>query len=137
MGSSYECSCIFRPVDCTTEDEWSLLMSCDNTGGSGDMTCTYLESHGYQVGTSVTNGHSLSYTEEKSIGLELEGLFSANVGHSLTTEYNWSESKEFSESLTIGNEVQFVVAPGHHQMPTKFGDHLPIMASGQNVIKLK
>merc|ERR1719187_1285619 len=78
------------------------------------MTCEYEETHGYIVGDEHSSSFSTSITA--SIGSELQGVFSGNLGTSVTTGYNWAISKVFSETLSKVEKVKFVVPPGYKHM---------------------
>ncbi|CAL4103927.1 unnamed protein product [Meganyctiphanes norvegica] len=110
--SSYECNCKFAPVDCSASDEWHLVQECKNDLPNTTMTCKYKESHGFSVGQSITNGESLTHSESLLIGLEFFAKF--DVSGELTTEYDWSTSTEFSETMTIEIEADFQVNGGQH-----------------------
>lgn len=109
--SSYVCKCIFEPVDCNPVDKWQKIASCGNTLNDDNITCKYSYSHGIDISKMITNGGDISNTISKSIGVEIEGIF-ASSSASLTTGYNWSESDEFSQTMTEAIEVEFPVPPG-------------------------
>ncbi|CAL4143378.1 unnamed protein product [Meganyctiphanes norvegica] len=121
--SSYICKCLFEPVDCIPVDNWDMIFSCNNKLGDDEITCKYTESHGITVGHGFTNGHGYSETISAEIGMRY-----ASVGGSLTTGYSWSESEEFSTTMTEGFEVDFTVPAGSHrgayQIQGKCGDSI-------------
>jgi len=63
------------------------------------------------IQTSQTGGTS-STTISAKIGLTLKKVFSAELGVSHTTEYNWAQSSSSSFSRQVKHEARIPVQPG-------------------------
>ena len=63
------------------------------------------------IQTSQTGGTS-STTIDAKIGLNLKNVFSAELGISHTTEYNWAQSSSSSFSRQVSHEARVPVEPG-------------------------
>jgi len=91
---SLKCRCKQKPVSCTPEDHYEVLVDCDNTHGDLNMTC---HEYSYSIGTEfgeeisgfdVSDGDQIVRDELES---QLWGLFSNNSVWTSSTTYDWSQ----------------------------------------------
>ncbi len=103
------CRCQQAFISCVPEDDYSTVMSCDNTHGDNPVTCEYTE----YVGTSYTEeaweSMSVSYGVMEEVQAGLMDVFSVGISVSATTGYDWGEAtsqtfdriKEYRVSVTV------------------------------------
>ena len=68
-------------------------------------------------GASTTKGSSGGGSSSNSVGsanvgLNIKSVFSAGLGYSHTTSYNWNESSSTSFSKTVSHQIEVDVQPG-------------------------
>ena len=67
-------------------------------------------------GTTTTKGSSgggsSSHTVSANVGLNIKSVFSADLGYSQTTSYDWNESSSTSFAKTVSHQVEVDVQPG-------------------------
>ena len=59
-----------------------------------------------------SNGGSSSHSVSANVALNLKSAFSAGLGYSHTTSYDWSQSSSTSFAKTVSHQVQVDVQPG-------------------------
>ena len=68
------------------------------------------------AGTTVTRtlsgGGSTSHSVSANVGLNLKSVFSAGLGYSHTTSYDWSQSTASAFAKTVTHQVSVDVQPG-------------------------
>ncbi|XP_054767173.2 uncharacterized protein LOC129274380 [Lytechinus pictus] len=101
--SSWTCYCPYSdvPLNCRPEDRVVTVNVCHNPN-SVTMTCHYAVQKGIVLGSSVTQGKSVSTAVEVSMGAVFKEIFSVGLSVSTTTTHDWSssQSEEFSEVTT-------------------------------------
>ncbi|XP_041485055.1 uncharacterized protein LOC121431577 isoform X2 [Lytechinus variegatus] len=111
--SSWSCVCEYTnaPLMCTPTDSFRTLKSCQNPG-SLEMKCEYWAQKGLVLGNSVTNGRSVSTTVEATVGVTIKKVFSASLGVSHTTSYDWSQTRSTDYSSVVTHKVSCSVPAG-------------------------
>jgi len=104
--SSYKCRCIQKPVTCAPEDQYEVVLYCDNTMGQVTTSCTYEKAIGTKYSTSLSSSMSIDVTIEEELTAQFFGLFSETLGISTTTGYNW----EYVSDSTMGQLETFTVS---------------------------
>merc|ERR1711962_155391 len=113
--TSFLCDCDFQPVTCTATDEWHLVVACNNEDSSASAICTYKESHGIEIGASITGGMHMTDTINISLGGEiLRRFIEGEFEGTLETGFDWSVSDEFTISQTEEVDATIKVEPGMH-----------------------
>lgn len=89
-------------ITCQPEDDFTLILSCDNIAGSQPLTCEYSETQGTSYGQSATASMSVSTTVSEEIQAGILNSYE-KFGVSTTTGYDWSgtDAKTFDVSTTV------------------------------------
>jgi len=87
---SFQCRCDQEPIICQPSDEWNTIMQCDNTLSSVETLCSYTKTIGTTYTTTVQNSMSIDVTIEESMSTDFFRKFSAEIGVSATTGYDWT-----------------------------------------------
>ena len=69
-------------------------------------------SAGTTTSRATSGGGSTSHSVSANVGLNLKSVFSAGLGYSHTTSFDWSQSTSSSFAKTITHQVQVDVQPG-------------------------
>ena len=111
--TSWACSCDFtnQPLNCNPTESEITIKRCGNVN-PGSMTCEYTTTQGMQMGTSVTQGRSISNTLEVSIGATFMEVFSAGLSASTTTTFDWSRTTSRTFNKATAYMVSCGVPPG-------------------------
>merc|ERR1719201_837639 len=101
--TGFICECEQETISCDPSDGYDTLVTCDNTRGTVDTTCTYQLTTGTTHSTSLSAEQSMSITVKEEEEASLEGIFKESVSASFTTGFKWTEAttETFSESRTI------------------------------------
>ena len=59
-----------------------------------------------------SSGGSSSHSVSANVGVNIKSVFSADLGYSQTTSYDWNESSSASFSKTVSHQVRVNVQPG-------------------------
>ncbi|KAJ7365723.1 hypothetical protein OS493_002439 [Desmophyllum pertusum] len=98
-------------IDCTPEDKLERVSTLKNELDEGTVTKVISITEGTtSIQTSQTGGSSSTSISAK-IGITLKKVFSAELGVSHTTEYNWAQSSSSSFSREVRNEARIPVEP--------------------------
>lgn len=108
LYSDYSASC---RIDCTPVDKLEKV---------GQKTNRYSKPSKYSfsvtAGTTTTRtssgGGSNSHSVSANVGINLKSAFSAGLGYSQTTSYDWSQSSATAFAKTITHQVSVDVQPG-------------------------
>jgi hypothetical protein len=102
---SFQCRCSMSPVSCQPTDDWAVVLRCDATGAIEPSNCNYYKIIGTIFGQSFSESASVSVTVEEKLSVDFFEIFSASVGISTTTGYNWKGTS----SVTKSTKEQFTV----------------------------
>jgi curli biogenesis system outer membrane secretion channel CsgG len=83
-------------------------MTCDNTGGIVDATCTYSKTIGTSFEDEVENSMGIDGTIEAEMKAQFFGIFGIQLGVSSTTGYNWNEISTAAQSEVESYEVGYL-----------------------------
>ena len=59
-----------------------------------------------------SSGGSSSHSVSANVGVNIKSVFSADLGYSQTTSYDWNESSSTSFAKTVSHQVEVDVQPG-------------------------
>lgn len=107
--SAYKCECKFEL--CKPSDEYVSVVDCSNAG-QGDMTCTGSTNVGTSLGTSHSEGGSISETIEVGVSATIKKWFTATLGYSRTTSHDWSTTSSESYRMSHSVSSTCTVFPG-------------------------
>jgi len=107
-----KCSCDSSPFNCIPEDGWETVFSYDNSQSSVTVSMQYEKSIGTTHSETVTNSISQSITVEAEISAAFEGIFSASLGVSSTTGFDWSNAFTGTFAQTTSFTEQITIRPG-------------------------
>jgi len=108
LFSSYKATC---KIDCTPVDKLERISTLRNELDKGTVTKVISITEGTtSIQTSESGGSSSTEISAK-VGLKLKEVFSAELGASHTTEYNWAESSSTSFSRQVRHEARIPVEP--------------------------
>jgi len=109
---SFKCRCQQKMPDCTPTDSYDTILTCDNTGGSNDLACSYQQSIGTVYSESTTESMGIDQTISVAISAGLFDLFEVELGFSVTTSYDWTHTSELTMSVVETITVEAVASPG-------------------------
>jgi len=108
---SFKCRCQQDPIICEPSDRWKTIMQCDNTPSSVETKCSYTK----VIGTTFTNtaqeSMNIDTTIEAAMSEAFFEFFSADIGTSITTGYDWTDISSQAKSETEEFKVETVVPP--------------------------
>jgi len=104
--------------DCEPNDEWDLLIECDNTQAVTPTTCSYERKVGISHSRTESETHYDVTEMYQSVGFGLDAApsvlslnFEYNLAWSEITGYNWTVSNTEVWSVETITKVQFDVPP--------------------------
>ena len=107
------CTCIQQPVECVPNDGLTTVVLCDNTLGSGSMTCNYVQEVGTLYGETEETSMLVSDQVEEAIQTRLADLFQDELGDSPSTGYDWRTAPaQVFESSLLSAVAEVVTPPG-------------------------
>merc|ERR1711860_44798 len=109
---SYKCRCQQTPVTCIPTDGYEVVMWCDNTAGNASVSCSYEKSIGTSYSQSMSHSMSIDTSISTEMSVDFFRRFSATIGVSLSTGYNWESVSERTMSETETFIVSAHAPPG-------------------------
>jgi len=110
---SHICSCVQEPISCQPTDGWEAVVYCDNKNGVEPATCSYTVSVGTSYGETETNSRNIGAGVSASVTASLDGVFSGTVDAHYTTSFDWSKTKDITESKNSDINVMATVDAGN------------------------
>merc|ERR1712038_667902 len=110
--SSFKCRCIQEPISCVPDDEYDVVLVCDNLLGQATTKCTYQQTIGTAFSESASQGMSVSGAVSNAIHAGLFRLFSEDLDISVTTGYDWTHVSEATQSEQITMKIEAEAPPG-------------------------
>jgi len=97
------CRCKMRHFSCTPEDGYDVVMVCDATNAQSDSECNYRKTIGTSHAETFSSSMSIDVTIEAEMTAKFFEMFSATLGSSVSTGYNWNQvsSETMDEEHTI------------------------------------
>jgi len=86
-------------------------MQCDNMNNDVETKCSYTKTIGTTWTTEASNSMSIDATIEASMSSSFFGFFSAELGLSVSTGYDWTQTSSQAKSETQEFKVEAVVHP--------------------------
>jgi len=111
--TSFQCRCIQKPVTCVPEDRFVVVFSCDNTMGAFAKTCNYDGTIGTRYSDSLASDMRIDATIEEELTSQFFGLFSENLGFSLTTGYDWEHVSDLTMGPLTSKSITAEAPPGY------------------------
>jgi len=108
---SFKCRCQQDPIICQPSDHYVTIMQCDNSNNDFEAKCTYTKTIGTTWTTEASNSMSIDTTIEASMSASFFSFFSADLGISSTTGYDWTQTSSQAKSETEEFKVETVVPP--------------------------
>lgn len=102
---SLKCRCGMKPVSCTPDDKFEVVLRCDATGAIDTIGCNYIKKIGLIFGQEMSESTSVSSTLKAELTAEFMGIFESTIGVSTTTGYDWTHSSSVSSSTLLEFEV--------------------------------
>ncbi len=102
---TFKCRCQQKPITCTPEDRYTLVLFCDATDAIQDTTCTYTKTVGSAYTNSVEESMSIDATIAYELSEQFFGLFEESIGISVSTGYDWGHVSEETKSEEESIEV--------------------------------
>ena len=93
-------------------DGWETILVCDNIGGTSPFPCEYAQSIGTVWSESTSEDMGIDYTIEETISAGLFDLFSADVGISTSTSYDWTHVSEQTQEEVVTITLSLTAQPG-------------------------
>lgn len=106
---SYKCRCKQDPIICQPSDHYVTIMQCDNSNNDVEAKCTYTKTIGTTWTTEASKSMSIDTTIEASMSASFFSFFSADIGISQTTGYDWTQTSSQAKSETEEFKVETVV----------------------------
>ncbi|CAL8126766.1 unnamed protein product [Orchesella dallaii] len=104
---------------CVPEDNWDLLIECDNVEALTPTTCQYVRKVGISHSAAYSEGYSHLVSTYTQVGFTLDQALSAlginfglNLGFNSSTGYDWTASTSDVWSVETTTSVTFDVPPG-------------------------
>jgi len=110
LFASYKAIC---KINCKPEDKLERISTLRNELRKGTITKVISIIEGTSSVDTSESGGSSSTSISAKVGLNLKNIFSAELGISHTTEYNWRESSSTSFSREVKHEARIPVKPEH------------------------
>lgn len=105
--------------NCLPQDNWDLLIECDNIEAVSPTTCEYKRKVGVSHSTAYSEGYSYLVQSYVQLGFGLDEALSTlginfrlNMGANSTTGYDWASSASETWSVETTTTVTFDVPPG-------------------------
>ena len=108
-------TCDFPFQDCVPVDDWETIIVCDNVNGNHDLGCEYKEIVGTVWSDSTSESMGIDYTISETISAGLFDIFSADIGISASTSYDWVHVTEETQQVATEIKVTLVAEPGTTQ----------------------
>jgi len=109
---SYKCRCQMTMPDCTPTDFYDTILECDNVYGTEDLVCSYQKSIGTVYSESTSESMGIDQTISVAITAGLFDLFEVELGVSVTTSYDWTQTSELTMSEVETITVEAVAPAG-------------------------
>lgn len=109
---SIKCRCEQDPIICTPTDGWHTIMQCDNCQSDVETLCQYTKTIGTTYTSEAQESMSIDVTIEESMSTSFFKLFETQIGISLTTGYDWTQTSSEAKSETHEYTVRTTVKPG-------------------------
>ena len=85
---------------------------CDNTQGVAPTKCTYSHTIGTKFSDTLSEGMKVDITVEAELKAEFFDIFSADIGVSATTGYDWTHATDSTKSEQTTITVEAEAPPG-------------------------
>jgi len=108
---SLKCRCQQDPIICQPSDHYVTIMQCDNMNNDVETKCSYTKTIGTTWTTEASNSMSIDATIEYSMSSSFFGFFSEELGLSVSTGYDWTQTSSQAKSETQEFKVEAVVHP--------------------------
>jgi len=108
---SFKCRCQQDPIICQPSDKYVTIMQCDNSNNDVESKCSYTKTIGTTWTSEVTNSMSIDTTIEYSMSASFFSFFSEELGVSVSTGYDWTQTSSEAKSETEEFKVETVVSP--------------------------
>ncbi|CAG7785623.1 unnamed protein product [Allacma fusca] len=108
-------------LNCTPTETFQSVSVCDNSSGLQDMVCKFIQTVGIQVSQSATKSEKKAFrfysdwelsTSGGLLGSSLQAVFSAKIGPSQESSYNWSSTTSSTWTELTSVEVSTSTPPG-------------------------
>jgi len=109
---SYKCRCIQEPINCEPEDQYEVIISCDNLLGVTTAKCSYQHTIGTEFSESVSEGMSIDASIKAELELQFWEIFKANLGFSASTGYDWTHTSQATQNEQVTVTVEAEAPPG-------------------------
>lgn len=110
--NSYKCRCEQKLPSCTPTDAFDTVVVCDATNANATSQCVYSKSIGSVYSDETSNSMSISTDISYQMQVSMSLIFSAELGASLETGYDWSKSTATMVSRDETFEVVAEIPPG-------------------------
>jgi len=110
--SAYLASCDHTYPTCVPTDNWETVVELDNTQSITATTFTYKHTIGTTFSSEIKESIGDSITIKEDVSANFFDLFSASVGVSLTTNYDWTQTDTATKSEATTTEVSQKVRAG-------------------------
>jgi len=108
---SFKCRCKQKPIICQPEDRWKTIDQCDNTQSRAEISCSYKKEIGTTWSEEAKESMSIHKTIEAKMQASFFEMFSAELGTSVTTGYDWSHVSTQAKSVIETYKVEAKVPP--------------------------
>jgi hypothetical protein len=108
-----KCRCGMKHFSCVPEDSYNMVLICDATNAAADTECNYMKTVGTMYTETYSNSMSLDVTIKTEMSAKFEGLFSASVGVSVSTGYDWTSTSSETTSKEEKIEIKAVAPAGY------------------------
>lgn len=111
VGSS-RCRCVQEPINCVPEDEYEVILVCDNLNGDATVKCSYAHTVGTKFSDEISEGGDIDMTIGVEMQAQMWGIFSATGSWSASTGYHWDHVSTETKSDQITITVEAEAPPG-------------------------
>lgn len=109
---SFHTECDMSYINCTPEDQFEVIFTCDAIGAVVDTECRYTKTIGTSFSEEISASMSIDTTIETSMSTSFFGLFESSIGISVSTGYNWGSVTTETTETQQTYEVSAVAPAG-------------------------
>ena len=103
----------FACQDCTPEDDYVAVLVCDNINGVSSDFCTYAVQVGTSWSESTNESFAIDASVEAAMSVGFWNLFSAELGTSVATGYDWNHVSEATQGVIKTYKIFTTAPPGY------------------------